>query len=242
MILPNVRASFSANEIDILVRVLERETRRSRRALERQMIEEGLDSLLDHPGTFSAIMDRGGLSAIPSRLVFYVMVRRTLLDSGLENPIVADYIAALLIEFAMGQRAYRIAPYDDATYHYLVDLIADLEEETSERRKFLLQVHLGNFSLWLSGLFPDHVVARVHRRGAPGFAYYEDLGATGYRLASTCELAGQFDLARVYIEVADGFRAVRRALNRVSDHYFFRRPPSPVDRLLGEVADGLREG
>lgn len=241
MILPNVRASFSANEIDLLVRVLERETRRSRRALERQMIEEGLDSLLDHPGTFSALMKVGGVSAISPQLIFYVMVRRTLLDSGLDNPVVADYIAALLIDFAAGGRAYRIAPYDDVTYHYLVDLIADLEEETSERRRFLLQVHLGNFSLWLSGLFPDYVVAHVERRGAPGFSYYEDLGATGYRMASTCELAGQFDLASVYIEVADGFRAVRRALNRVSDRYFFPRPVSPVDRLLREVTDGLGE-
>jgi hypothetical protein len=237
-----VRASFSANEIDLLVWVLERKTRRSRRLLERQLVEEGLDALLDHPHTYSALMEGGGLSTISPRLIFYVMVRRTLLDSGLNNPVVADYIAALLIEFATRGRAFRIAPYDDATYLYLVDLVADLEEETSERRKFLLQVHLGNFSLWLSGLFPDYVVAHVHRRGAPGFSYYEDLGATGYRMASTCELAGQFDLARVYVEVADGFRAVRRALNRVSDRYFFPRPVTPIDRLLREVTDGSGDG
>ncbi len=81
------------------------------------------------------------------------------------------------------------------------------------------------------------MVARVHRRGAPGFPYYEDLGATGFRLASECELAGRFDLADLYCDVADGFRVVRRALNRISDRYFFPACPTPVDRLLRQVSD-----
>ncbi len=241
MIIPNVRASFGKNEIRLLTRVLHRRTGRSRRAWEDQMAEEGIDSLLDHPETHSAIMESDSLDAVSPKLIFYVMVRHTLLEAGLDNPEIADYVAALLIEFGVGGRALRIAHHDDATYSYLIDLVTDLEGETSERRKFLLQAHLGNYSLWLSGLFPDFVIARVHRHGAPGFAYYEDLGATGYRMASEWGIADQFDLAHVYLEVADGFRVVRRALNRVSDRYFFPSSPSPVDRILRQVVDGLRE-
>jgi hypothetical protein len=146
-------------------------------------------------------------------------------------------VAALLLEFAVEGRANRIAVYDDATYRYLVDIVGDLEGESSERRQFLLRAHLGNYSLWLSGLFPDYVVARVQRRGAPGLLYYEDLGATGYQLASCCELADRHGLVGVYSQVASGFRAVRRALNRISDRYFFPISPPPIDRLLRQAVD-----
>jgi hypothetical protein len=237
MIIPNVRASFGRDETELVIRALTERTRRSRRAWEDQVAEEGLDAILDRPETLSAVLESGSVSAVSPKLTFYVMVRHTLLESGLDNPEIADYVAALLVEFAVNGRAYRIASYDDAAYHYLVDLVAQMEEEPSERRRFLMRAHLGNYSLWLSGLFPDYVIARVHRHGAPGLTYFEELGATGYRLASECGMADQLDLASIYLEVADGFRLVRRALNRVSDRFLFPRAPSPVDRLLRQVID-----
>lgn len=241
MILPNVRASLGSHDVQILLRALGLRTRRGRRYWDRRLAEEGLDSLLDRPETLSAIMEEGRVGATSPNLTFYVMVRHTLLESGVHDSAIADYVAALLLEFAVNGRPYRIAPFDDKTYHYLVDVVSDLEEEPSERRQFLLRAHLGNYSLWLSGLFPDYVIARVHRRGAPGFDYYEDLGATGYRLASECALAGYFDLSGIYRDVAGGFSAVRSALNRISDRYFFPVSRSPVDRLLRQVLDEQRD-
>jgi hypothetical protein len=166
------------------------------------------------------------------------MVRHTLLESGLEDPRLADYLAALLIEFAGHGRAYRIARYDDRTYAYLVDLVTDVEAESSERRQFLLHAHIGNYALWLSGLFPDYVVARVQRKAAPGLDYYESLGASGYLTASEFELAGRYDLRDIFRQVASGFGGVRRALNRISDRYFFPVPSSQIDRLLRQAIDG----
>lgn len=237
MIIPNVRASLAREELEFLTRALGQRTRWSQRAWEERLAEEGPDSLLDCPDTLAAIAEGGSLSAISPRLLFYVMVRHTLLQSGVDNPAIADYVAALLSEFAVGGRAQRIARHDDATYHYLVDLVMELEEETSERRRFLLQGHLGNYSLWLSGMFPDYVIARVHRHGAPGLAYFEDLGASGFRMASESGMANQFDLADIYVEVADGFRRVRRALNQLSDRFLLPRTATPVDRLLRQVVD-----
>lgn len=237
MILPNVRASFGSEDVQLLLGLLAERTRRSRQFWEGRLAEEGLDSLLDEPEAMAGIMQSGGVSQVSPKLAFYVMVRHTLLESGLDNAELADYVAALLVEFAMAGRAYRIARYDERTYRYLVELVSDLEGESSERRRFLLRAHLGNYSLWLSGLFPDYVIARVQRRGAPGIGYYEDLGSAGYKLASASDLADQYALTRLYAEVADDFRAVRRALNRVSDRFFFPVSPSPIDRLLRQVVD-----
>ncbi|UCF19326.1 MAG: hypothetical protein JSU87_15570 [Gemmatimonadota bacterium] len=242
MIVPNVRASFGSGEIELLLRLLERETKRGRRYWERRLGVEGVDSLLDRPESFSGIMAGVGVSAMSPKLAFYIMVRHTLLDSGLDDRNIADYIATLLVEFAVEGRAFRIARYDDKTYQYLVDLVCDLEGENSERRQFLLRAHLGNYSLWLSGLFPDYVAARVRRRGAPGLNYYDDVGAAGYRLASECELAGRFDLAGTYRFMASEFRLVRRALNRFSDRFFFPKSTVPIERLLRQAVDGTDVG
>lgn len=239
MILPNVRASFGPSEVEALLSALEQRTRRSRRLWEGRLAEEGLDALMDEREALRAVMESRGIASMSPKLVFYVMVRHTLLDCGLDDPGIADYLAALLVEFGESGRAYRIARYDDKTYYYLVDLVTDLEAESSERRQFLLRAHLGNYSLWLSGLFPDYVVARLNRRGAPGLEYYEEMGSTGFLMASECDLAGRYDLASLYRQVARGFRPVRKALNRVSDRYFFPVSPVPVDRLLRQVVDGM---
>jgi len=37
-------------------------------------------------------------------------------------------------------------------------------------------VHLGNYSLWLAGLFPDYIAARRSRKGGPDLPYYDELG------------------------------------------------------------------
>jgi hypothetical protein len=234
-----VRASFGPREVEFLLALLLEGTRRGRRHWEGELAVEGLDSLLDRHETFAAVTESRSVEATSPKLAFYVMVRHTLREAGLDDPNIADYIAALLIEFTAQGRAYRIARHDDKSYRYLVDLVSDLEGEGSERRQFLLRAHIGNYALWLSGLFPDHVIARVYRKGAPSLDYYEDLGATGYLTASQFDLADQHDLKDIYRQVAGGFGAIRRALNRISDRYFFPVHPVPVDRLLRQAVDGL---
>lgn len=237
MILPNVRASFGSDDVQHLLSELGDRTRLSRKRWESQLLEAGLDSVLDEPETLSAISEGNRVTTLSPTLAFYVMVRHTLLESGIDDTTLADYVAALLIEFATQGRANRIARYDDKTYNYLIDVVSELEDGGSDGRQFLLRVHLGNFSLWLSGLFPDFVVARVHRRGAPGLGFYEDWGAAGYRMASECQLAGRYDLSQIYCNVAERFSDVRRALNKISDRYLFPSSSSPVDRLLRQLID-----
>src|SRR5207249_7208168 len=100
--------------------------------------------------------------AVPSPALFtYVAVRHTLLAAGVDDRELADYLAALILEFGDHDRHTRIRRADDQTYGYLVDMIGELTgvDDTGERG-FLLRVHLGNYSLWLAGLFPDYVEAR----------------------------------------------------------------------------------
>jgi len=94
---------------------------------------------------------------------------------------------------------------------------------------------MGNFALWLSGVFPDFVQDRVERRGAPPISYYEDMGASGYRMASESPEAQALGLRPVLASISRQFTGVRSALNRVSDRYLWRGGTNPVGRLLREV-------
>ena len=195
---------------------------------ERLLLEEGPDRLLDDPALLAALLAVRSLVVPSAPLFTYVAVRHTLLAGGVDDRELADYLAALLLEFGDHARHTRVRQTDDESYHYLVDIVASLggHDEAGERG-FLLQVHLGNYSLWLAGLVPDYIAARRTRAGGPDLPYYDDLGRHGYDLASRHRLAERFGVAAIFRAAADRFPALRVALNRLSDRVFFPNVTTP---------------
>ena len=137
----------------------------------------------------------------------------------------------------LGQRdrAWRVDWNDDHHHQYMVDILADLDSSQGTRQ-FKVMVHMGNYALWLVGVFPDYVAARRLRKGGPDVDYYERLGQHGYQLASDHALADQLGMEPILRSAADRFSQVRRALNRLSDRCLFPDRFSP-DRVLRELED-----
>jgi len=239
MILPRLRGSFGRTEATLLLALLTRDPE-SREREETRLREEGIDAILDDPRTLNAVLTTPGISTAPAPLVFYLLVRHALLEDGINNPVIADYLATLLLEFGRERRAFRPGADETEEFEYLVDIV-DSMNDAEERDAFFLRAHLGNFSLWLSGLFPDWITTRVHRRGAPGLRYYEELGATGFRLAADTTTAERCGLDHLYLTFAHNFPSLRIALNRIADRYLFPSTGDPVDRLLRQVRDGFRD-
>ncbi len=238
MILPNVRASFGRTEAGAVLGLLARGDADAHEAQEQRLRSEGFDVLLDDPRTLNALLSANTPASVPPGLVYYVLVRHALLEVGVTQRTLADYVAALLVEFGTRDRAHRVAE-GEARFDYLVDIVAALDTARG-RHAFLLQAHLGNFALWVSGLFPDRIVARVHRRGAPGLEYYEELGASGFRMAAGAREAGRYGLDGVLRACAETFPELRVGLNRIADRYLFARRGDPVDRLLRQIGDEAR--
>ena len=239
MILPTIRSSFDRADARFIIWLLTRGSEPAREREETRLREDGLDSILDDPRTLNAVLAGSEFSSARPELVFYVLVRHALLEDGITDRGVADYLAALLSTFGRGGRAWHIE--DESTeYRYLVDIAAAADQSTG-RRAFLLRAHLGEFALWLSGVFPDHIVSRVHRRAAPPISYYEEMGSTGYRLAARYTEAEQHGIAELYRNCADFFPALRVALNRVSDRHIFPATGDRIDRLLRQVADNFNQ-
>jgi hypothetical protein len=232
MIKPNVRASFGRREAEMLVSVVGA-------GGEARLREQGLDALLDEPAVLRALVRGGRISTAPAPLVFYVMVRHALLQREIHDRQLADYTAAVLLEFATAGKAHRVDGGEGEPFFYLADILVALERARGER-EFLLRVHLGNFALWLGGIFPDFVTHRVQRRGAPPLSYYDELGAAGYRMAAGSDLALRHGLGDLFVSAADQFREVRSALNSLSDTLFFPFSQDAVERLLRQVSDDFQ--
>ncbi|MGQ0813748.1 MAG: hypothetical protein ACT4O1_04715 [Gemmatimonadota bacterium] len=240
MILPNVRASFGRDEAGYVIWLLTRGVETARDREEQRLREEGFDAILDDPRTLNALLaNQGGLSTAPQTLVFYVLVRHALLEHGIQDRTLADYISALLSTYGKGNRAYKADEADPAEYSYLIDLVS-AAESASGQHAFMLHAHLGDFALWLSGIFPDYITTRVQRRGAPPIQYYESLGASGYRNAAYHNAAQQNGMDQVYRHCADAFPDIRIALNTISDRHFFPGRATSIERLLRQVADSFQ--
>ena len=229
MILPNVRAAFGRREAEILLSLAGPDG-------ERRLSEEGIDALLDDPGLVRALLRRDGIDTTSAPLVFYLLVRHALLEREIHDRLLADYTAAVLLEFGRVGRTSSSGTGELPLSFYLADVLVELDRSRGER-EFQLRAHLGNLALWLAGVFPDRITARVQRRGAPPITYYDELGAAGFRSAAAMDLSLRHGLGDVFLRAADQFTHIRSALNGLSDALFFPHPRDTVERVLREVSD-----
>src|SRR3954466_10449664 len=214
MILANTRQSMTRDDAQLAIRLLTRLSGDDPGALERRMADEGIDAVLDDPRLAAALLQLPAGAHVSLPLFCYVMVRQALRGAGEDDRGIADYVTSIVVHFGMARNAERIGAADDQTYSTLVDLVDDVDDPDANR-SFLVRTHLGNYALWLSGLFPDHIEQRHWRRGGPDLDYYDELGAKGFHLAAEHRLAGQYGLATLYATAAERFGLLRTALNSV---------------------------
>jgi hypothetical protein len=220
MIQANTRGQLKPTDLQLVLLLLSRGSAVRRASLERRLEREGPDPLLDAPELPEALLAVRTILVPSPSLFFYVIVRQALRTAQVDDRELADYLAALLLEFGRRDRANRVDWNDDQRHRYLVDIVTDLEASHDPRR-FKVMVHLGNYALWLAGVFPAYVAARQLRKGGPDLSYYDGLGRRGYAMASDHVLADRYHLEAVLRVAAERFRTVRGALNEVSERVFF---------------------
>lgn len=235
MIQADLRHTLTRDDAQLALHLVAPDSPRERASAENALQHDGIDALLDDARLLQALTaDRRAVRASLPMFV-YVVVRHSLRELGESERAMADYVASVVVHFASHDRAWRIAVHDDESYHTLTALLADAEGGDAAR-SFLVRQHLGNYALWLSGLFPDHVSLRKWRRGGPDLAYYDEMGRQGFLLASEHRMADSSGLRPVLARAAGEFPLIRQALNRVSDRLLFPGLHSP-ERLMRQVAD-----
>jgi hypothetical protein len=237
MIQPNCRVQFAAEDIEFILSVLDKKPGNTECLINLLADEETRDSILDDDHLFHALLERGGCLKVTSRFYFYILVRHVFRRSGIDNRNVADYVAELLTEFARAERARCVLPGQTNPLDYFFEMLSALQT-ADDRTAFYLRAHIGNYSLFLSGVFPERIRFRAEARGFPDVKYYEGLGRAHYRAASDHRLAQRYDLASIYATLSDRFETTRRALNEISDRLFSIEADYSLDRLLQQHRSG----
>jgi hypothetical protein len=235
MILADTRHKLSRDDAQLATRILAHDSGEELGVLERRLSDEGIDAILDDPRLPAALIRHPRATNASLSLFAYVMIRHALKQAGETDRGLADYVSSIVIHFGFRDRARRVSPADDEIYDAIVQLCEDINDPDA-RRAFLVRTHLGNYALWLSGLFPDFIERRRWRRGGPDLEYYEEMGRRGFQLAADHRLAEEHGLATLYATAAERFGVLRCALNVVSDRLFFPNVSSP-ERLMRQVRD-----
>jgi hypothetical protein len=232
MVHANCRQFFTANDFKFVAEVL---ARRGGEKVEIARLvgdESARNTALDSQALFDALMDLPEPLPISAHLYFYVVTRHALTQRGVEDRDVSDYVASVLTEFSQTEKLCKLgAPKAREQFNYVVDLLAATQRAPSER-VFLIHSHLGNYALFLTGIFPQHVQHREERQGAPSIEFYEDVGASSYRLASDHQMARVHMLTEIYRCISEQFRDIRLALNRLADLHLHIEATGVAERLL----------
>ena len=219
MVQPNCRVQFAAEDIDFILSVLGSKIETADCLTQLLADEESRDLILDDEALFHALLERRGCLRVSTRFYFYILVRHVFRRSDINDRAVADYVAEVLAQFSSAERARCVVPGQTTPLDYIFEMLTALRT-ADDRTSFLIRMHIGNHSLFLSGVFPERIRFRAEARGFPDLKYYEGLGRTQYRMASDHHLARRYAVEKVLNTLAERFETTRLALNDISDRLF----------------------
>ncbi len=177
---------------------------------------EALDVAIESDKLLKALLESPGNIPVTPQFYFYVLTRHMLMRF---DRSVADYVASILVAAvydrrkASGQVGANTAPLQ---FRYITDMLIALRSASSER-EFMIRVQVGDYSLFLSGIFPQHIAHRSKHKAASPLSFYEEVGSQSYRRASDHRLAREQSLVDTYRTIAERFSEVRVGLNQLSD-------------------------
>jgi hypothetical protein len=216
MVRANCRARFTAADFDFIVRTLARSQTDQVSLVDLLSDVETRDSILDHPRLVDAILNHCGHLRISSQFYFYVLARHVLQQGGIGDRKLCDYVASLLETFSRASQLQISESVGERVEQYIHDILIALTRATPAQA-FLLRAHIGNYSLFISGIFHPAVAGQRSMRGGPDLEFYEQVGRTNYQLVASHATARRCELDDVFEGLADQFRDVRLALNQLSD-------------------------
>lgn len=142
---------------------------------------------------------------------------------GVADTQVVDYISQLLIRFSRfeGLQKVRLPNGEPATQ--IVSMVSEAEQRIGEARREVHR-HIGDFTLFWSGLYPEALRSSRSGNTNDAFLTYCEHGKKAYRIASTIEsdervasnellsrLSAQFEMC------AYGLREIRREWEKRDD-------------------------
>ncbi len=226
MITPNCRERLTASDFEFIAGTLASGRRESASLASLLTDAETRDTILDSEDLFQAVLQGDAQLRISPQCYFYILLRHVLKDRGISSRETCDYLASLLETFSRTERMRAPGGAGHGPQQYVGDLLLALQK-ASASQAFLLRAHIGNYTLFISGVFHDRVESRS-RRGGPDIEFLEGVGAANFQSAAEHPFARQHALSPVLGELSERFRDLRLALNETAERHLHLDEAPPL--------------
>jgi hypothetical protein len=141
-------------------------------------------------------------------------------DVRLEEPQVATYVAAVLADFARTENLYRIRNAQGKRLEDVGEMLVESNpalEAASFDREREVRKHVGDYTLFMTGLFPENV-ARIQQRRRPHLEAFVDFVQAGKESYAVVSSFNQFEYreeARLFRRLSENFELCVVGLNLV---------------------------
>lgn len=156
----------------------------------------------------------------PLNRLFAEVVQKHLAQSaGIQDTAVTEYVARLLVDFTHVDRLYRIRNARGKRLEDVAEMLIESNPMLEGRSFFYereVRKHIGDYTLFLLGLFPEY----VHQLGKRGmrvdaFIDYMQAGKESYRIVASFDQFEFRDVAPLFRRMAERFELCAFGLNLV---------------------------
>lgn len=143
---------------------------------------------------------------------------------GVVDPPLVDYVSDMLLRFVRVDTIFRVRDVTGRPMTQVVDMLVEAEARVGTARRDVHR-HIGDFTLFWAGLFPEALRKLRSPSRKDHFVDYCQQGKRAYLIASTIETDDEEDISNEILErlsqcfemCAYGLREVRREWERSDD-------------------------
>jgi hypothetical protein len=172
---------------------------------------------------------------------FLSMARKSFAELGVEDQDVVGYVAALMTEFARADRLYALQGARGRAMDSVAHMVQHAPGKPSDERSLVqaraMRKYVGDYTLFMSGLFRTH----VEQRGA--LDYYLAEGRRSYWVVSELDLSLYRHGFLLFQQLSKNFEYYSGALDYMRKAYLTPgTAESPFARFLKQVEGWISSG
>ena len=144
---------------------------------------------------------------------------------GVADPTLVDYVSNLLTRFVRNDAMYRLRDKQGRPLVQVTEMLIEAQQRQGLAKRKIHR-HIGDFTLFWTGLYPESLERRQHPQSPDHLIDYSEQGKRAYWIASTIETdaaEGQASsevleqLSSRFEMCAYGLREIRREWERAED-------------------------
>jgi len=154
------------------------------------------------------------INPISIKSYFSKLVNMSFFDLGKEDDKAAIYLTDMLTEFSRTEKLYKITDSEGRKVQTIVDMLLENQKNTSESTERELRKYVGDFSLFMSGIFREYVDKNSY------LSYYVNEGIKSYFVVSRLDLEMGRGDPTIFSQLSRDFEFYSGALDYMRKVYF----------------------